>query len=185
MVWTDGPTVCDYRCGAEYAANRSTASPRGRPQPTVHQERPLMCDSSGDTALSPYLTRRACLRVALGLMWQTLSYSRLRQLHVAMVLTNRNTIVYTSDAVEFDWDEANEEHIARHDVTPEEAEEALTDPRRIGAPAYNVGTERRRAVLGATIDGRVLFVVFTIRRGKLRVVAARDATTTQRRRYRR
>jgi hypothetical protein len=38
----------------------------------------------------------------------------------------------------FDWDDANEEHLARHGVTPEEAEEALTDPRRIGKPAHAV-----------------------------------------------
>jgi uncharacterized DUF497 family protein len=85
----------------------------------------------------------------------------------------------------FDWDDANIDHIARHHVRPEEAEEALTDQRRLGAPAYNVDDERRRAILGATADGRLLFVVFTIRRGLLRVVAARDATRAQRRRYKR
>jgi uncharacterized DUF497 family protein len=62
---------------------------------------------------------------------------------------------------------------------------ALTDPRRISVPAYSTGSEQRRALLGATIDGRVLFVVYTMRREKLRVVAARDATTAQRRRFRR
>jgi uncharacterized DUF497 family protein len=44
----------------------------------------------------------------------------------------------------FDWDDANVDHLARHDVTPEEAEEALLDPRRIGASAYAVEGERRR-----------------------------------------
>jgi uncharacterized DUF497 family protein len=87
--------------------------------------------------------------------------------------------------VDLEWDEANEAHIARHGVTPEEVEEALTDPRRIGASAYNTEGEQRRALLGATADGRVLFVVYTRRGAKLRVVAARDATAVQRRRYRR
>ena len=86
---------------------------------------------------------------------------------------------------EFEWDEANEEHIARHGFTPREAEEALTDPHRIGAPAYNTASEQRRAFLGATGAGRVLYVVYTRRRGKLRVVAAREATDVQRKRYRR
>ena len=85
----------------------------------------------------------------------------------------------------FDWDEANERHLARHGVTPEEAEEALTDPRRLGAPAYDIEGELRRAFLGATTDGRVLFVVTTLRRGSVRVITARDATLAQRRRYRR
>jgi len=31
-----------------------------------------------------------------------------------------------------DWDDANVEHIARHGITPEEAEEVLLDRRRIG-----------------------------------------------------
>jgi len=31
----------------------------------------------------------------------------------------------TEDALSFDWDEANIEHISRHDVKPEEAEQAL------------------------------------------------------------
>jgi uncharacterized DUF497 family protein len=66
--------------------------------------------------------------------------------------------------VAFDWDEANEEHIALHGVTPEEAEEALTDTHRVGAPAYNTPNERRQAALGATLDGRVLYVVYTLRR---------------------
>lgn len=33
--------------------------------------------------------------------------------------------------MEFDWDEANVAHIARHGVRPWEAEEALTDPLRL------------------------------------------------------
>lgn len=85
----------------------------------------------------------------------------------------------------FDWNEANVSHISRHNVIPEEAEEALLDPRRIGIPAYQVATEQRWAVLGATENGRILFVVFTRREGLIRVVTARDATNKEKRRYRR
>jgi hypothetical protein len=85
----------------------------------------------------------------------------------------------------FEWDEGNAEHIAEHGVTPEEAEEALQDQRRVGVGAYNAEGERRSAVVGATDDGRVLFVVYTWRRGNIRVVTARDADQAQRRRYRR
>ncbi len=87
--------------------------------------------------------------------------------------------------IEFDWDDANVDHIARHGVRPGEAEEALADPHRIGAPAYNADGEQRRAILGAAQNGRILFVVYTVRSARLRVVAARDATSAQRRRYRR
>ena len=58
----------------------------------------------------------------------------------------------------FDWDNANADHLVGHGVTPEEAEEALLDPGRMGTPAYNLEGERRWAVIGATEDGRVLFV---------------------------
>jgi uncharacterized protein len=84
----------------------------------------------------------------------------------------------------FDWDEHNTSHIRRNDVEPHEAEEAALDPSRIGAPAYDVGRERRWALLGATEAGRQLFVVYTRRRGWLRIVSARDATPGEKRRYR-
>lgn len=87
--------------------------------------------------------------------------------------------------VEFEWDDANEDHIAVHGVTPEEAEEALADSRRAPAQAYSVPGEQRRAVLGRTIDQRLLFVVYVRRARALRVVTARDATESERRQYRR
>jgi uncharacterized protein len=85
----------------------------------------------------------------------------------------------------FDWDDANGDHVARHGVTTDEAEEALLDPRRVGMPVYHVAAERRSGALGATEDGRVLFVVFTRRGSRLRVITARDALAHERRRYRR
>ena len=44
---------------------------------------------------------------------------------------------------EFAWDEENEEHISRHDVAPYEAEEAMTDPERIGLMYM---TEKKRVL---------------------------------------
>lgn len=85
----------------------------------------------------------------------------------------------------FDWDIWNSDHIAGHLVTTAEAEEAMLDPSRVPAPAYQVAGERRRAILGATANGRVLFVVFTHRGGRIRVITARGATSRERRRYRR
>ena len=85
----------------------------------------------------------------------------------------------------FEWDDANVDHIARHRITPEEAEEALLDRRRVGSSAYNVPGERRSAVIGATDGGRILSVVYTRRHGVFRVVTAIDANRSERRRYRR
>jgi uncharacterized DUF497 family protein len=84
--------------------------------------------------------------------------------------------------VEFDWDEANTDHIARHGVRPEEA---LTDPRRLVLKTRSQRGEERWAALGATEGGRILFALFTRRRGRVRVITARDATPGEKRRYRR
>jgi len=83
----------------------------------------------------------------------------------------------------FEWDDGNVEHIAQHGVTPEEAEDAFVDTRRRGLPAYNVGNERRWAFIG-NAGGRLLFVVYTRRGSRIRVVAARDAELAERRQYR-
>ena len=85
----------------------------------------------------------------------------------------------------FDWDAANLDHIDEHGISADEADEALADPRRIPAPAHRIASERRRAVLGATLAGRLLFVVFTHRSVGIRVITTRDATDAERRRYRR
>jgi uncharacterized protein len=85
----------------------------------------------------------------------------------------------------FDWDDGNLEHFVNHGVSPEEAEEALLDPRRIGTGAYNSKTERRWASIGETEDYRVLYVVFTRRSGRTRIISAWDADAPDRRRYRR
>jgi uncharacterized DUF497 family protein len=64
-------------------------------------------------------------------------------------------------------------------------EEALLDPKGINAPAYNAASERRYGFIGATEAGGVLYVVYTERSGELRVVTARDADVSQKRRYKR
>ncbi len=87
--------------------------------------------------------------------------------------------------MEFDWDDANVEHIAQHGIEPEEAEDALLDPDGKDVDAYNRRGEKRFAYLGATQGGRLLFVVFTERKAKLRVLSARDADVGEKRRYRR
>jgi len=94
---------------------------------------------------------------------------------------------YTSgvDGGWFDWDEGNEEHVLVHGVEPAEAEEAMLDPEGFGTDAYDVPGEQREALVGATEEGRILLVVYTMRGEKVRPVTVRDASDTQKRRYRR
>lgn len=88
--------------------------------------------------------------------------------------------------MDFDWDEANTEHIARHGVDPDEAEEALSDPARVATKSYmGANGEKRVAVIGQSESGRYLTVIFTVRHGTIRVVTARDAEPNEKKRYNR
>lgn len=79
---------------------------------------------------------------------------------------------------EFDWDEGNEEHILRHEVDPEEAEQVFfNDPhvRRYGKLYHAYGRDD---------GGRYLFVVCAVRRNdRVRVVTARTMNAAERRIY--
>ena len=78
---------------------------------------------------------------------------------------------------EFDWDEANEDHILRHDVYPEEVEDVFAgNPfiRRVG---------ERYVAHGRDGSGRYLTVVFVVRKGMIRVVTARGMDKSERRLY--
>jgi len=86
---------------------------------------------------------------------------------------------------DFVWDAANIEHIAQHDVEPDEAEDAFADPNRLSREAYNTPTERRRAIIGRTAGGRLLDVVYTRNGRFVRIVTAHDAGPRATRRYER
>jgi uncharacterized DUF497 family protein len=77
----------------------------------------------------------------------------------------------------FDWDEANLAHIARHEITQDEAEEVfLRDPLDVELQAaHDNNSEERLQQLGETATGRVLQLVTTWRGGKVRVISAWDA----------
>jgi uncharacterized DUF497 family protein len=71
----------------------------------------------------------------------------------------------------FDWDDANRAHIARHDVAPAEAEQVIRGA-SLPLETDERGGEDRHTELGKTEEGRLLLVVWTWRRRKIRVVTA-------------
>ena len=86
--------------------------------------------------------------------------------------------------LEFDWDEENLQHIARHGVTATEVEyvlEHLTVD--LGFQDWHE-SEEGFSDAGATISGRILVVVTTERGFKTRVVTAYDAPSDVREKYR-
>lgn len=79
-----------------------------------------------------------------------------------------------------DWDDWNEEHIARHGVDPDQVEEVVFDSEYFSSRARN-GTYR---LIGRTNGGRYLAVFLVPRgRGVYYIVTARDATESERRLY--
>jgi uncharacterized DUF497 family protein len=85
----------------------------------------------------------------------------------------------------FDWDKYNSEKIKKkHDVTSVECEQVFFNrPVIAGDDKKHSETENRFFVLGQTDSGRLLFLVFTVRRNKLRVISARDMNKKERRVY--
>ncbi len=82
----------------------------------------------------------------------------------------------------FEWDEGNAAHVARHDVTTDEAEQVV-----IGDPApprfQTRSGELRRFIVGLKLAGRALAVTYVIRGGRVRVVTAYPASRKQRQQF--
>lgn len=85
----------------------------------------------------------------------------------------------------FDWDGGNrDKNFLKHRVTNAECEEVFFDPhkRLVGSQwhAGGAGRETRYLLVGRTKAERALFVVFTIRRARVRVISARDLNKRER-----
>lgn len=79
------------------------------------------------------------------------------------------------DVVGFDWDEANITHLARHNVSPEEAEDLFFDKDNVlDEDIKHSDFENRFLIIGKTQKGRLLYQVFTKRGNKIRIISSRD-----------
>ena len=84
--------------------------------------------------------------------------------------------------MQFNWDTGNIDHIALHDVTPEEAEQVVENsPLEIGRVERK--EELRIVHLGQTDAGRILLVAVTDRAELVRVVTAYPANRKFRKFY--
>lgn len=85
----------------------------------------------------------------------------------------------------FDWDDANRnKNWIRHSVTPLECEEIFFNlPLLLQPDAPHSKQEIRYFVLGKTNGERRLFIAFTVRKKKIRVISARDMSKKERDRY--
>jgi uncharacterized DUF497 family protein len=80
----------------------------------------------------------------------------------------------------FKWDDDNIEHIANHQVQPEEVEEVAFDD----SPHIRQGRLGRRYLYGQTLGGRYLFIVYALTRlGEAKVITARTMDHKEKRLY--
>lgn len=84
--------------------------------------------------------------------------------------------------LEFGWDLGNRgKNWALHQVTDEESEEAFFDPRkRTLKDVVHSKDEERYILLGKTKKNRSLYIVFTVRRAKVRIISVRDINKKER-----
>jgi uncharacterized protein len=82
----------------------------------------------------------------------------------------------------FDWDEGNRGKSAdRHAVTAGEAEQPVfRQPFLVAYDTAHSQTEERFWALGQSASGRRLFLVFTLRDNRIRVISARDMNRRER-----
>jgi len=90
----------------------------------------------------------------------------------------------TVDKPDFDWDDANISHLAKHRVRPPEAEQVIRGSSLTLGEDDDSG-ELRQTELGETASGRLLLVAWTWRGRKIRVVTAFPPNREWRRYWRR
>lgn len=85
----------------------------------------------------------------------------------------------------FEWDKGNQnKNFFKHHVTDEECEEIFfDDKKRILKDIIHSSREDRYVLIGKTKKNRILFIVFTIRKDKIRVISARDLNKKERKLY--
>jgi uncharacterized DUF497 family protein len=90
-----------------------------------------------------------------------------------------------AEVTEFDWDGGNaEKNWLRHRVSQAEGEQVFFNrPLVVADDELHSGSEIRHYALGRTDAGRLLFIAYTLRGEKVRIISARDMTRREREEY--
>jgi uncharacterized DUF497 family protein len=94
-------------------------------------------------------------------------------------------MIILNKPIEFEWDKGNSgKNWTRHQVIDQECEEAFFDNgKKMLRDVLHSGKEERYMLLGKTKQQRLLFIVFTIRGVKVRVISARDINKKENKLY--
>jgi len=77
--------------------------------------------------------------------------------------------------LEFEWDKGNIGKNRKHKVDDKEAEEVFLDlSKKLFKDHLHSNGEERFRLVGKTKKERLLLIVFTIRKGKVRIISARN-----------
>lgn len=89
------------------------------------------------------------------------------------------------EPISFDWDEGNiNKNLIKHNVTDKESEEIFcSKPLLVNENKKHSQYERRFQALGKTNKNRLLFVSFTVRNGKIRIISVRNMNRKERGEY--
>ena len=81
----------------------------------------------------------------------------------------------TEEVTEFEWDLGNRRKSSKkHGITDEEGEEAFFDSgRKIFRDVVHSENEERYILIGQTKAGKTLFIAFTFRKSKIRIISSR------------
>ncbi len=87
--------------------------------------------------------------------------------------------------VGFEWDKGNvDKSYQKHGITPNEAEEVFLDKDiLLLEDIEHSQQEKRIEAIGKVAKGSILFLAFTVRKDKIRIISARVANKKERRQY--
>ncbi len=86
---------------------------------------------------------------------------------------------------EFDWDKGNKDKsYEKHGITVQEAEEIFLDENLGVIPDIKHSAQEQRLIaLGKTFNNKLLLVIFTLRKNKIRAISARIMNKKERKQY--
>lgn len=96
-----------------------------------------------------------------------------------------NTMIDWGKTKCFEWDKGNiDKSYQKHGIATNQTEEIFLDESLgIIKDIKHSQKEKRFIALGKTFQNKVLFVIFTIRKDKIRIISARIANKKERSRY--
>lgn len=94
-------------------------------------------------------------------------------------------MIDVSRLIKFEWDQGNvDKSYKKHGITPNEAEEVFLDKDILLFDDIKHSQEEKRfEAIGKITSGKILFLVFTTRGQKIRIISARTANKKERRLY--